>query len=120
MAAAPAGIRWERSLDAAMRSARRTRRPVMILFLDPSPVSAKFEQATFGDAKVVRASRAWHCVRVERDQQPELAKARGVAAFPTVVFTDRAGKEIGRLVGSRPPSEWLEDVKALPKPVGGR
>lgn len=115
-----AGIRWERSLESALRSARRTRRPVMALFVDGAAASRSFEATTLTNAGVVQASRAWHCVRIDVRQAPAAAKARGVSAFPTVVFTDRSGKELGRLVGARPPAEWLADAKgALKIKVGG-
>ena len=49
----------------------------------------------------------------QKQQNEKLKQKFGVRGFPTVIFLDARGKELGRAVGYRPgtgPDKWIEQA----------
>ncbi len=97
------------SFDAALAEAKRTNKHLMVDFFTTwcGPCK-KLDQVTWKDAKVVE----WideTCVALKLDAEREtgLAVRYKVTGYPTIVFADATGTEIGRLVGYHDADEFL-------------
>ncbi len=55
-------------------------------------------------------------VAIEQDAENEgreLARRFDVVSYPTVVFTDADGREVDRIVGYRPPDDFVADIRRI-------
>jgi thiol:disulfide interchange protein len=50
-------------------------------------------------------------IKVDGDKEQDLVKKYSVRGYPTLVFVDADGKEVGRIVGYRPPDLFLQTAK---------
>lgn len=75
----------------------------------------ELERKTFTDKKVRARLDGEGLVKVDVDENPEIADRFGVTGIPTVVFLDSECKEIGRTTGFLPPSEFLRELDSILK-----
>jgi thioredoxin-related protein len=54
-------------------------------------------------------------IKVNAEKDRSLAAKYKVRGFPTLVFVDGEGKEVGRLVGYRAADRFLKDVEKIVK-----
>jgi thioredoxin-related protein len=88
-------IEWMKDYKEALKVGEKDQKPIMIYFSIPGcRWCDKLEEGPFSDQGVIKESRGFICVRVDGKQDPETAKKYGVRAYPTIVFTDSAGKRL--------------------------
>lgn len=97
--AAP-GIVWQPTWKQAQEVSRRTKKPVMLYFhaswCAPCHV---LEERTLANARVVRASRRWVCVRADLDRETALAARFRVSRPPLLLFLNARGQVSRSLAG---------------------
>lgn len=116
-AAVAGGVPWAASLDAARSQAARDNKLVMVEFYASwCGWCKRFETRTLSDERVVRALAAVVPVRLdaEGDGQPE-AQRLGVRGYPTIVFMDSDGREVGRIPGYLDPAPFLQELTDILK-----
>lgn len=97
------------SFDEALAKAGSEKKLVMIDFYTTRcPACKMLDKSTWTDADVVK----WlgeHTIALKIDAMKEAALARryGIRGVPSMVFTDAEGKEKSRIVGFRPPKDFL-------------
>lgn len=103
---------WERDFDAAMVRAGSEGKPVMVdFYTDWCGWCKKLERETYTDRRVQVALAGFIPVKLNADREGrELAARMGVRAYPTLVFLDARGQEIGRIPGFMGPEPFLEEV----------
>jgi thiol:disulfide interchange protein len=109
--------RWEPSMSAALARASADRKPVMIdFYTDWCGWCKRLDRTTLADARVQRALERFVVVKLnaEKDGSPE-ADRFGVRGYPTVVFLDAAGKEIGRIPGYIEADGFLQELEDVLK-----
>jgi thiol-disulfide isomerase/thioredoxin len=115
------GVAWLTGYPVAMEKALLTRRPLLVTFYtDWCGWCRKLERTTFVDPGVVGLLRFAVPVRVNGDRERGLAALLRVSSYPTSVLLNRHGKEIGRIVGYRPPEEYsalLSSLLAVREPL---
>jgi tetratricopeptide (TPR) repeat protein len=52
-------------------------------------------------------------IDAEKGKGPELAKRYGVNGFPTLVIVDPKGEEVDRIVGFRPPDQFVAELQPI-------
>jgi thiol:disulfide interchange protein DsbD len=98
-------------LDDALSQARRARKPIILEFSAEWCAPCKrMENTTFIDAKVRELLQRCVFVRVDVDQQEELAKRLGVVGLPDIRFVSPDGKVIHRLRGFQAPDTFADEL----------
>jgi thiol:disulfide interchange protein len=105
-------IAWLDSYEKAVASARQAGKPLMA-DVSTSWCSAckRLDEEVFSRPDVAAASEAFMCVRVDGDKRADLVKKFKVSGYPTIVFLDQHGKELGRVRGAVPYQVMLEEMK---------
>jgi thioredoxin len=97
---ARASIKWYNTIQPALAKAKETGKPIMIDFYATWCVPCKMlDASTYRNANVVTESENWVMVRIDVDQNQELAAQYGVESVPTIVLLSSDGKEKQRNAG---------------------
>jgi len=87
-------------LDESLARAKRERKLIVLDFTAEWCAPCKrMEKTTFADAKVKELLDRCVLVRIDTDQQPDLAKRLGVVGLPDIRFVSPDGKMIHQLRG---------------------
>jgi thiol:disulfide interchange protein len=104
-------IEWFTTFEEAMDNARDKNRPVMIDFYTGWCSWCKtLDNTTYSDATVTKKAEQFVSLKIDADDQRPLAARYKVGAFPTILFIDPDGVEIHRVVGFRPPEDFLKEM----------
>lgn len=94
------GIRWRRDLDEAMQLSKADGRPVIAYFtFNACHWCRKLEEDTYSDSSVIEMSRAFHWVKVNRDETPEVPPRFSVSAFPSLITLGDHQEKVHRFSG---------------------
>lgn len=110
-----AGVAWQPDLEAAMARAGSERKLVMVdFYTDWCTWCRRLDETTFADGDVQRALGNVVAVRLnaEKDGRDQ-ARTLGVEGYPTIVFLDAGGKEVGRIPGYLPPKPFLDELQTI-------
>lgn len=117
---AKAGIAWGTDLEAAMKKAAATKHPVMVKFTATWCGPCKMlDQQAFSDREVIDVSKNFVCVKVDIDEQPEVAKKYSVTGIPRVLFLDSSGKTVEEFLGLRPTKDVMATMNSALEKTGG-
>ncbi len=118
---APAkGIPWAATFEAAMESAAKTRRPVLVDFgAEWCGWCKKLDRETFSDARVISLVREFfEAVKVDTDDRKDLATKYKVRGLPTILVLSPEGKVLQDMSGFRPPETFLEEIRKSASAAG--
>jgi hypothetical protein len=98
------------SFGEALATAKGESKLVMALFrTDRSGPNAGMEASTWKDGAVRDWLRARAvAVRIDADQEPDLAVANKITGLPVMIFFKPNGTEVGRLVGYHDARDFIE------------
>ena len=113
--AIPTEISWIEDIDQALALAKEQDKPVMIDFMaDWCPPCNKMEDSTFSNSDVIKKSVSFITVRIDVDQQGEVANTYksnagkyGGIGIPNILFLDPSGKELLHPVGYQGPEIFM-------------
>lgn len=110
---APAEIAWAADLDDALAKAKAADKPVLVdFFATWCGPCKKLESEGYADAGVKAAMAGYVAVKIDIDQNGELAGKYGVEGVPQLVVLDPEGNELYRPpAGYSNPSALLEELK---------
>lgn len=119
--AAKKGIQWQPSLQAAIKEAKRTGKPIMVDFFATWCGPCKMlDSETYTDASVIKESKRWISVKVDVDKEAKLAEKYKVSAMPTVAFLRPDGTLVTGFVGYQGPKDALKSIRAAYAKVKAR
>lgn len=100
----------ERDLETGMKQAKKSGKLVMIDFTATwCPPCRMLEQKTFPDDGVQKfLNKKVVCVKIDVDENKDIAKKYEVKAIPNIVFIDAEGEVVGRVIGFRDPDAFIE------------
>ena len=115
------GIEWGTDIDAALASAKELRKPVMIDFMATwCPPCHAMEDSTFCDPEVIGKSREFVAVRIDVDEQREVAIAYdgnarkyGGVGIPNILFLDPDGGRLKHIVGYHGPDQLVSVIDTV-------
>ena len=104
-------LEWFTTFDEAMEKAKDKNRPVMIdFYTDWCSWCKQLDKTTYIDPSVVKMGEQFISLKIDADDQRPLAARYKVGAFPTILFINPEGIEIHRVVGFRPPQDFLKEM----------
>jgi len=111
---APA-LPWERDLPTALTRAGNENRLVMVdFYTDWCQWCKRFDQNTLTDAHVQEALQQFVTVRLNAEKDGREAAARfNVEGFPTLIFLNAKGAEVGRIPGYMGPGPFLDELQDI-------
>ena len=112
---AAGGVRWVQDLPGALAKASVEDKVVMVdFYTDWCHWCRKLDETTFADAAVRRALDGLVAVKLDAERGGrEAAVQYRVDAYPTLLFLDAKGSEVGRIPGYLPPQAFLEELKDI-------
>ncbi len=122
VAAKTASVVWRTDFDAAMKEARRTRKPVFVdFYTDWCGACKVLDQTTYRDPKFVRASRDWVMVKVNAEKGArniQIAKQFKLEGYPTLLMLDGRGKKLNQVAGAYPTGMMLSEMQKAQGKMG--
>ncbi len=106
-------IQWQPSLAAAEKESRETGKPVMVVFhASWCGACRMLEQQTLTNPKVIEAAQKWVTVKVDVDQEKEIAAQFGIRSLPTTGFLRADGGPKLGFVGAAGPQDMVKVMEA--------
>lgn len=108
---ASADLVWLESFDEALRIAGQKNKMVMIdFYADWCGWCKRLDETTYRDKDVIAKGKDLVNVRIDADREHELVRRYKISGLPTILFIDSTGKEIHRVVGYRPPQDFVKEM----------
>lgn len=120
-----AGIVWFTALAPALKQAQKTGKPLFIdVYTDWCGPCKMLDQTVYRDKAFIAKSRNWTMVKINPEKSAAgdaVAKKYKVTGFPTMIFADTNGKQVG-VVSGYAMSDWKEwlgsEMDAAKKKMG--
>jgi len=111
------GLPWGGSLSSGLVTAERDSKLVMVdFYTDWCRWCAELDRTTYADKNVQAALARVVLVRLDAEGDGQADADRlGVSGFPTIVFLDGTGVEVGRISGYLPAAQFLEEFEDIVK-----
>jgi thiol:disulfide interchange protein len=111
----PSWIEWMADIDAALETAKEEGKPIMVDFMATwCPPCHAMEDSTFSAPAVIRKAAAFIPVRIDVDEQREVAIAYngnarkyGGVGIPNILFMDSKGGKLKHIVGYYGPDGFI-------------
>ena len=102
-------IAWHQSLPEALAEAKQRKTLIVVdAYADWCHWCKKMDEDTFTNAEVQRRMKDFVPVRINTDNNPELAQRYGVTGLPTTLVLDATGKVQVSQSGYLPPQDYLQ------------
>ncbi|MCK5145372.1 thioredoxin family protein [bacterium] len=109
------GIEWQADMEKALALAGANHKPLMIDFTATwCPPCQMMEDSTFQDIRVIEKAQSFVAVRIDVDEQGEIANKYhanagkyGGIGIPNVLFLDAHGDELRHPIGFQGPEIFL-------------
>ncbi len=114
-----AAVPWERDLPTALARAGSEKKLVMVdFYTDWCKWCKQLDQTTLADAGVQRALGRFVSVRLNAEKDGrDVAERFNVDGYPTILFLDAHGGEVGRIPGYLEPGPFLAELENVVKKV---
>ncbi len=105
------GVDWLLSMEEAVAQAQKQDRPIMIdVYADWCGWCKRLDSDTYVHKDVVAKAGEFVSLKLDADANRSIMSQYGISGLPTILFIDADGKEIHRVVGYKPPEEFVEDM----------
>lgn len=91
-------IQWY-DYETGIKMAENTGKPIMVFFFGDESYSKGLEKDVFNDSQVIEQLNNYICIKVNSLQNRDIGKIYKVSYPPTIIFTNRNGQIVNRLVG---------------------
>jgi thiol:disulfide interchange protein DsbD len=107
------GVSWLTSYEEAMTAAKKNKQPVMIdFYADWCTWCKTLDDDTYVDKDVVTLAQEFVSLKIDADVERGLSSRYKVVGLPTILFIDSDGREIHRVVGYRPPGDFVNEMNS--------
>lgn len=113
-ASAEESIDWLTHPSAGMERARADEKPVLVDFWAVWCQPCKLmDETTYRDPDVIELARTFVPLKIDIDAQASFVERYDADVFPTVLFLDHHGREIGRIEGLATAKDLAERLEAI-------
>jgi thiol:disulfide interchange protein len=110
--AAGDAVEWVVSMEEALDLAGKADRPIMIdVYADWCVWCKRLDSDTYSHEDVVAKAVDFVNLKLNADANRPVVKQYGVGGLPTILFLDSEGKEIHRVVGYKPPDQFVTEME---------
>jgi thiol:disulfide interchange protein len=106
----PAAIAWSEDFTNLAESEKPTFIALGATWCNPCRM---LHEITFRDPAVVDAASAYRAIRVDVDENSDIARRYRVSLLPTILFLDATGQEIARVQGFIPAKRLTRVMKTI-------
>lgn len=118
-APAKASVAWVSSLDQAKQIAAREHRLILVdFYADWCGPCQLMLQTTYRDPRVIQISKRFVAVKINVDEQPQIATSYGIDSLPTLAFLNATGKPLDGVIGYVPADDFLKETQGALKEFG--
>ena len=112
---AASGIQWYTNYAKAQAEARRTHKAVMVdFYTDWCGWCKRLDSDVYPKPEVVKAADQFVPTKLNAEQSgSKLAARYKVDGYPTIVFINSSGHQIGTIVGYEPPAQFTKDLNKI-------
>ncbi len=104
-------IAWITSFDEALVAAEKKDKPIMIdFYADWCTWCHRLDNDTYSDDVVATKSKDFVNLKIDADASRDLVEKYRIRGLPTVLFLDHKGQEVHRMVGYKPPKDFLKEM----------
>lgn len=113
-------VNWLYDYDEGLRKANAEGKLVLIdFYADWCVWCGKLDQETYNNQEVTSyLNEKLVCIKVDVEKNAGLSAKYSVQGLPTITLLSSDGEEVGRIVGYRPPGQFLEYVKDIVNKYG--
>lgn len=113
-------IKWHTSFPSALRIAREAGKPLMVDFYsDRCGWCVRLDKKTYTDPGVSKLADEFVSVKVDVSKEQALARTHQVTGLPTIIFMDKEGKTIHKIIGFRNPEPFRAEMQEALKKLRG-
>ena len=106
-------VTWLTSYEEAITAAKKNKQPVMIdFYADWCGWCKRLDSDTYVHEDVVALAQDFISLKIDADVEKDLSSTYKVVGLPTILFIDANGKEIHRVVGYRPPEDFVKEMNS--------
>jgi thiol:disulfide interchange protein DsbD len=106
-------VTWLTAYDEAITAAKKNKQPVMIdFYADWCGWCKRLDSDTYVDKDVVALAQDFVSLKIDADAEKSISSKYKVVGLPTILFIDSNGNEIHRVVGYRPPEDFVKEMNA--------
>lgn len=102
-------INWIKDIEIARELAINENKPILIdFYTEWCGWCKRMDQDTYANDKVQESLEQFVCVKIDAEQNRDLAKTYKINGFPSTVFLKANGQLIEVIPGYLPPSDFLK------------
>ncbi len=110
--------KWYNNLSDALADAKRTNRPILLdFYTDWCTFCKELDAEVFSTSEFKAKARNFVLCKINPEKDPNKTQGFEVEGFPTILFLNPEGKEIGKMVGFRPVDLFIAEMDKI---AGGR
>ncbi|MFH1258929.1 MAG: thioredoxin family protein [Elusimicrobiota bacterium] len=107
-------ISWVYNLDEGLKSAKTAQKPLMVdFYTDWCGWCKKLDRDVYTDARIIKLSEGFVCVKVDAEKYPADAQKYGVNGYPTIVFLKPDGTALDKIAGYAGAKEFGEFMSKI-------
>tara|TARA_B100000315_G_C14444369_1_gene526128 strand:+ start:302 stop:985 length:684 start_codon:yes stop_codon:yes gene_type:complete len=114
-------IAWQYNLKAAVKTAEKLGKPVMVdFYTDWCGWCKQLDNVTYRDSKVSDLAAKFICVKIDGDKNPDLVRKYNIRGYPHILFLKSNGSITDQIAGYADPATFvgiMEKVLKQTKPI---
>jgi thiol:disulfide interchange protein len=98
-------------MEEALARAERENRPIMIdVYADWCRWCKTLDDETYVHKDVIAKAEEFVLLKLDADVHRSIMSQYRIGGLPTILFIDADGREIHRIIGYKPPSDFVRDM----------
>lgn len=102
---------WYTYEEGILTAGTKDKPIIMDFYADWCQPCVAMEEGTYPDPRVISEMADFVAIKVDTQKRIDIESKYGIAYYPTIVFLDSQGKEVGRHIGYLGPEEMVSLIK---------
>ena len=110
-------VTWHKTLDEALAEAKKNHSLVLVdAYAEWCGWCKKLDKETLSDPDVQKKLKDFVLLKLDTEENPDLAARFGIQGLPTTLVLDENGKVVEEQAGFMPPQDYIKFLEAARKP----